>query len=112
MKEILRIGMEGMEEGDASLVADAGGYIVGFLLWRCINSPFDLVKKIAVGFMTYVCVGYRRMGVSLMLRKAGAERVRAMGFDGVQGVAYHESGLKASEMAGFIHRGTLVELSC
>jgi GNAT superfamily N-acetyltransferase len=112
VEAFIRKGVKASALSDPTLLAYAGGKLVGFVLWAGVpESGLELRDRICLGIGTYVVPEVRRQGWSVKLRRAATTLARVAGYTRVDGVALDERGFKAGQAVGGRSVGLVVRLA-
>jgi GNAT superfamily N-acetyltransferase len=108
-RKILALAIEyGVRRGEAVVVAEESGELVGFVVW--VAFP-DAAEGEVLGAGTYVAPQFRRQLVSVEMREFAKDFCRAKGMKFVSGAVLGENvaGLAAAKRTGAKVRGYMVE---
>jgi GNAT superfamily N-acetyltransferase len=108
-RKVLAMAIEyGVRRGEAVVVAEEAGELVGFVVW--VAFP-DAAEGEVLGAGTYVTPKFRRQLVSVELREFAKDFCRAKGRKYVSGAVWGDNipALKAAKRTGAQVKGYLVE---
>ena len=108
-RKVLAMAIEyGVRRGEAVVVAEESGELVGFVVW--VAFP-DVAEGEVLGAGTYVTPQFRRQLVSVQMREFAKDFCRAKGKKFVTGAVWGDNipALKAAKRTGAKVKGYLVE---
>lgn len=101
----------GKDNSDPVLVACNGSDLIGLIIWTVPEAGFDMQKRRAVGWGTYVDPQHRLNGVCRDLRRAAMKILRARGIEEVWGTVMPTNtpgASSATRLRGVLHSTNFV----